>query len=434
MKKSFLILLTTLWTSTLFVGSSHARDNNWEKRDNDFQSNQSAIVLDIVNSTDVRYDLRKIESHLNDVDVHLEPHAKLLKLARRLRLRAEELDDPRVLRMLSRRLRISFFIVLNYVDSSELRASLISGDTGRELWAKSYGIPEGGLLDRHWFALASKLAEKINPGFTDRSAMNFSPEDSNNDIDHSNSATHSFSIHVGAIAQNRSFAASGVKSLDNPLTGGIEYTLGFVPGFAIDTEVTPLKNVPSLGLGVGYERAFFRTKQTTIIPIANDMNGGSDSESKLLESSYSKFFARLFYRKVLSNAIELTGGLRTRILEFSIDGDSDYQGVSYLTLDFELDSFMPIATKQLGLCLGGSISPVVSFGDSIQELGSTHSTFGVSASAGLAFRAKSGFSLKGLAEYANFASDVQGTGRDGRMIEKALDQYVTLKLLGGYIY
>ena len=83
------------------------------------------IVLDIVNSADVRYDLRKIESHLQDVDVQIEPHTALLKLARRLRLRTEELDDPRVLRMLSRRLRVSFFIVLDYVDSSELQASLI---------------------------------------------------------------------------------------------------------------------------------------------------------------------------------------------------------------------------------------------------------------------------------------------------------------------
>ena len=434
MKNSCLPLITTLLTSVLLVSSSYARNANWEKGDRGFRSNPSAIVLDIVNSADVRYDLRKIESHLQDVDVQIEPHTALLKLARRLRLRTEELDDPRVLRMLSRRLRVSFFIVLDYVDSSELQASLISGETGEELWVKNYGIPEGGLLDRHWFALASQLAERINPGSSDRSAMTFSPEESNSVIDQSGTETHSFAIHVGAIAQNRSFAASGVKSLDNPLTGGIEYALGFVPGFAIDAEVTPLKNVPSFGLGVGYERAFFRTKQTTIVPIANDMNGGSDAESKLLESSYSKLFARLFYRKILSNAIELTGGLRTRMLKFSIDGDSDYKGVSYLTLDFELDSFMPIATKQLGLCLGGSISPVVSFGDTIQELGSTHSTFGVSASAGLAFRAKSGFSLKGLAEYANFASDVQGAGRDGRMIEKALDQYVTLKLLGGYIY
>ena len=193
--------------------------------------------------------------------------------------------------------------------------------------------------------------------------MTFSPEESNSVIDQSGTETHSFAIHVGAIAQNRSFAASGVKSLDNPLTGGIEYALGFVPGFAIDAEVTPLKNVPSFGLGVGYERAFFRTKQTTIVPIANDMNGGSDAESKLLESSYSKLFARLFYRKILSNAIELTGGLRTRMLKFSIDGDSDYKGVSSYA-DFELDSFMPIATKQFGLCLG---SLVVSFGDTIRN-------------------------------------------------------------------
>ena len=130
MKNSCLPLITTLLTSVLLVSSSYARNANWEKGDRGFRSNPSAIVLDIVNSADVRYDLRKIESHLQDVDVQIEPHTALLKLARRLRLRTEELDDPRVLRMLSRRLRVSFFIVLDYVDSSELQASLISGETG----------------------------------------------------------------------------------------------------------------------------------------------------------------------------------------------------------------------------------------------------------------------------------------------------------------
>ena len=131
-----------------------------------------------------------------------------------------------------------------------------------------------------------------------------------------------------------------------------------MPGFAIDAEVTPLQNVPSFGLGV--TSAFFRTKQTTIVPIANDMNGGSDAESKLLRAVIANCSPGSS-PKIPAMLAELTGGLRTRMLKFSIDGDSDYKGVSYLTLDFELDSFMPIATKQLGL-VRGSISPVVSFG------------------------------------------------------------------------
>jgi hypothetical protein len=261
-------------------------------------------------------------------------------------------------------------------------------------------------------------------------AMNFE----HNEITGVYEGLPTFSIHAGALAINRNFAASGVQSVDNPLTGGIEYALGFVPGFTIEGEVTPLKNVPSFRLGVGYERAFFRTKQTTLWPVASSDSASANEPVKLLDSSYSQFYARALYRRVLASGTELSAGLRTRLLSFTISGDNEYSGVDYLTLDFELGSFLPIYKRSLGLCLSGAIAPVVSFVDSLSELGSAHSTIALSAAGGLAFRFESGFSLKGLVDYSNFSSDVQGSGRDGRMVDRALDQYITLKILGGYVY
>ena len=72
----------------------------------------------------------------------------------------------------------------------------------------------------------------------------------------------SFHVSVGTIALNRNFAASGRASIDNPLTGGIEYRLGFVPGFSLNGAVAPFKR-RGVGFAMGYERVFFRTKQRT---------------------------------------------------------------------------------------------------------------------------------------------------------------------------
>jgi hypothetical protein len=404
--------------------------SGWSNLDEDLDSGRSAIVLDIVNSPDARSDLRNLQQHLTDVGVHLESHSKLIKLARRLKLRSEETDEPEVLRMLAKRLRVDYFIILDYVDETELKVSLISGNTGQEDWTKRFGLPNGYLQDRHWYALATQVSRQMTPPSMPRNEMNFE----GNEQTHPSSDLPTFSIHAGALAINRAFAASGVQSLDNPLTGGIEYDLGFVPGFTLDGEVTPLSNVPNLGLGIGYDRAFFRTKQTTVVPVASSGTETTSETVKLLESSYSQLYVKLFYRNALASGIELSGGLKTRLVSFAITGDSEYRGVNYLTLDFELASFLPIYKRSLGLCLSGAVAPVVSFGDSLQELGNTHSTIAVSAAGGLAFRFESGFSLKGFFDYSNFSSEIKGSGRDGRMIDRALDQYMTLKFLGGYVY
>jgi hypothetical protein len=425
--------LNTNWVFALIISltaSVGLARNGWSNLDEDITPSVSAIVLDIVNSPDARSDLRNLQQHLTDVGIHLESHSKLIKLARRLRLRSEETDEPEVLLMLAKRLRVDYFIILDYVDETELKVTLISGDTGQEDWAKRFGLPGGFLKDRHWYALATQVSRQMTPGSAPAGEMTFERSASSGPA----SKLPTFSIHAGALAINRTFAASGVQSVDNPLTGGIEYDLGFVPGFTIDGEIAPLTGVPNIGIGVGYERAFFRTKQTIVVPIASSGAETTSETVKLLESSYSQIYAKLFYRKALDSGIELTGGLKTRLLSFTIAGDSEYTGVEYLTIDFEFGGFLPIYKRSLGLCLSGALAPVVSFGNSIQELGSTHSTIAASAAGGLAFRFESGFSLKGIVDYSNFSSEIQGSGRDGRMIDQALDQYITLKLLGGYVY
>ena len=328
----------TCWVFALiisFTASVGLAQSGWSDLNEDITPSVSAIILDIVNSPDARSDLRNLQRHLTDMGVHLESHSKLIRLARRLGLRSEETDEPEVLRMLAKRLRVNYFIILDYVDETELKVTLVSGETGHEDWTKRFGLPGGFLKDRHWYALATQLSREMSRGPGPAHEMTAERPASKD----SASSLPTLSIHAGALAINRTFAASGIQSVDNPLTGGIEYDLGFVPGFTIDAEIAPLTAAPKIGMGIGYERAFFRTKQTIVVPIASSGAETSSETVKLLESSYSQIYARLFYRKALDGGIELTGGLKTRLLSFSIDGDSEYTGVDYLTLDFELGSF-----------------------------------------------------------------------------------------------
>ena len=101
---------------TLFCFTSIVNGQpRWSSLDDSLASGMSAIVLDIVNSPDARSDLQSLQRHLTDLGAQLEPHSKLMKLARRLRLRSEETDDPEVLRMLSQRLRVEYILVLDYI-------------------------------------------------------------------------------------------------------------------------------------------------------------------------------------------------------------------------------------------------------------------------------------------------------------------------------
>ena len=396
-------------------------------------STASIVVLDILGSADARQDLTDFQASLRRADLEVVQYGQLVTLIRKLEMSPDDTSRPKSIRELSRSLNIDYFLLVDYLKPTRLRITVIEGDTGRDFWAKAFRVSERGLTTNQWDELARRVADKLPQVQQEFDEFMASDDRGERVQAHQNSPT--FKIHVGSLAINRNFAASGKKTIDNPLTGGIEYKLGFVPGFAIDAEFAPFSERKSIGFGLGYEQAFFRTKQTAIVPIASPNGGGSTSSTvKLLESGHQRMYARLFYRHRLPSGIELIGGLRGSLFKFTIDGDSEYKGVTYTTLDFELGGQLPLYRESLSLELSCSVSPLVSLGESIEELGSSDTTVGLSAGGGLAFQFESGFSLKGLVAYTNYRSEIQGSGRDGRMIDQTLDQYLSLRVLGGFIY
>ena len=393
----------------------------------------SVVILDILGSADARQDLTDFEDSLQRVDLEVVRYRELIQLVRELGMSPDDTSRPRSIRELSRSLNIDYFLVVDYVQTTRLKITVVEGESGQRFWSKAFRVSERGLTRNQWNDLARRVFDQLPKRHTEFDGFKTTPDGDERIRIHDKTST--FKIHVGSLAINRNFAASGKKTIDNPLTGGIEYRLGFVPGFAVDLEVAPFASKKSIGFGLGYEQAFFRTKQTAIVPIASPNGGGSTSSTvKLLESGHQRMFARLFYRHRLPSNIELMGGLRGSLFKFTIDGDSEYRGVTYTTLDFELGGQLPLYQEWLSLELSGSLSPLISLGESIEELGSSDTTVGISVGGGLAFQFESGLSLKGLVTYTNYRSEIQGSGRDGRMIDKTLDQYLSLKVLGGFIY
>lgn len=396
-------------------------------------SSSRVVILDIIGSDDARRDLAALQSALARAGLDAVEYRELVRLIRVLQVRPEQSTHPDTIRTLSDELNIDFFFLLDYVKSDQLELTVVEGQNGEQFWQRSFRVPKKGFNRGQWLKLAQRIRDELPD---DSTAL--IEEGEIDDARFGNETSKSRSVvqlHVGALAINRNFAASGKSSIDNPLTGGIEYRLGFVPGFALDAEVMPFAKTKTFGFGIGYEQAFFRTKQTTIVPIAAP-NGGNNTTSnvKILESGHRLMFGRIFYRHRLPSAIEVTGGLRGSFTQFVIDGESEYKGVTYTTLDFELGGHFPIYREMIALELTSTVSPLVSLGKTIEELGSSDTTIGISAGGGLAFRLDSGFSLKGLVAYTNYRSEIQGSGRDGRMIDESLDQYISMRILGGFIY
>ena len=423
--KALPIAITVLVGAIIFA-PSYGASQPYEKG-----SPTRVVILDIIGSNDARRDLATLHSALARAGLDSVEYRELVRLIRVLRISPEQSTHPDTIRTLSDELNIDFFFLLDYVEKDQLELTVVEGHNGRQFWQRSFRVPEEGFNRGQWL----KLAERIKDELPDDSTALITEVNEEPFLDETSERDSVVQIHVGGLAINRNFAASGKSSIDNPLTGGIEYRLGFVPGFALDAEVMPFATSKSIGFGVGYEQAFFRTKQTSIVPIAAP-NGGNNTTSnvKILESGHRLIFGRIFYRHRLPSAIEVTGGLRGSFTQFVIEGESEYKGVTYTTLDCELGGHFPIYRELIAVELTGTISPLVSLGKTIEELGSSDTTIGISAGGGLAFRLDNGFSLKGNVAYTNYRSEIQGSGRDGRMIDESLDQYISMRILGGFIY
>lgn len=410
-------------------------------------------VLDIIGSSAPQQDLEDLQLALNRAGLQALDYQKLLTVIDRLEISPTETARANTRRQIAEQLRVDFLVIVDYPSRTKLVLDIIDGQTGQPYSTQSFRVSALGLTSAQWRALGIRIRKQLPEptallelesadtrmvGINDEDdAVLVLDEEKAADFGATESAPGDsvVKLQVGSLAINRNFAASGRQQIDNPLTGGIEYRLGFVPGFAIDAEFIPFRTGRSIGFGAGYERAFFRTKQTTIVPVAS-ANGGASTAStvRLLESGHSLMYGRIFYEHRLPSLITLSGGLKGSIFQFTVDGDSEYRGVTYTALELELGGQFPLYANWLYFELRGNVSPIVSLGESVEELGSSDTTVGFSISGGLAIQLESGFSLRGVASYTGYRSEVDGNGRDGRMINEALDQYISLKILGGFSF
>ena len=211
--------------------------------------------------------------------------------------------------------------------------------------------------------------------------------------------------------------------------GGINYSLGMVPGFAIDAQIAPFATqrggIRGLGLRVLFEKAFFRTQQTVT------KDDGSQTTA-LLDSNHMHVLAEITYRHVFRSGAEVGGFLGGGNLTFELAPNDEYQGVSYTYMTAGMLGFIPLGTKYIGFDGKASILPIAGMGDTVEELGKEATTFGYRVYLGLASRLDMGLTLSAGAEYTAFQSDVSGEGRGGRIGQSASDGFIALRFLAGY--
>ena len=404
-----------------------------------FEGQPTAIsVLNITGSDNPRRVLRGVEDCVDRMGLELIPYSSMLGLIRSRGFTESDLKDRRVIVELGDRLGVDYFFNIEFFSSTHLEIDVFDAQTGRSFWRKGFRVSQRGLTPRQWDGLLDRIMREVNDARDSQARGRDSMEHASpRSADASTNGTigPSFHVSVGTIALNRNFAASGRASIDNPLTGGIEYRLGFVPGFSLNGTVSPFSKRRGVGFAMGYERVFFRTKQRTLTVVAAQGNSEMTTETvSLLDSAYHNAYASIFYRHTNRSDIEFTGGLTGRMTQFSIDGNSEYRGVEYRELSLDAKGRIPMIHRILFLSLGGSVAPLVSLGDTSGELGKNDETLGLSGVLGLDLRLESGLGFGAEATYANYRSEVNGTGRDGRMIDTALDQYISLRFLAGFTY
>ncbi|MEE2757576.1 MAG: hypothetical protein VYA30_13050 [Myxococcota bacterium] len=236
-----------------------------------------------------------------------------------------------------------------------------------------------------------------------------------------------FRLGLMSLGRNFVYTASPESQVFN--RGGIDYQLGLVPGFAIETHFKPFSRqrgaAKGLGLRLFYEKAFFRTQQTVT-------QQDQSQTTTLLDSRHDHFGGYLTYTHSFGAKGELGGYLGFGHLIFELSENQEYTGTSYTYLDTGISGFVPFGTQLLGFSGRAGLIPYGSLGDTVQELGGAATVFGYRVYLGLESRFDFGLILSGGFEYTAFGSTVTGTGRDGRIGESADDHFMVLRFQGGY--
>ena len=146
---------------------------------------------------------------------------------------------------------------------------------------------------------------------------------------------------AGPYSLSRSFKYTVAPESNRFTEGGIEYELGFVPGFSVGLELMPLARttiaMQGLIIGVGYEKVFFRTQQT----IFTEM---SPPEVRTpTDSSYSNLAVKVGYRFLLPAEGEFDGFLGFGLRSFEIPGNDQYTGNRYTSFNIGMAGYMPFS-------------------------------------------------------------------------------------------
>jgi hypothetical protein len=236
-----------------------------------------------------------------------------------------------------------------------------------------------------------------------------------------------FRLQAGLSLLARTFDYKATADSPQFSDGGIQYESAMVPGIALEAEIHPLRSLQGLGFSLRYEKVFVSTEQEV------QLNDGR-TKTQPLDTSHNHILVRALYRHRFSqspSAIELVGGLGFGLLSFAVAENDEYNGVSYRYLDVTAGGYVPFGTPLAALDVQFSLLPVVSLGDTVEELGEQASTTGWRVYAGMAslFGA---FSASGGLEYTSMSSAITGAGRGGRKGKTADDSFLGLRLMGGY--
>ncbi|MCA9539247.1 MAG: hypothetical protein KC620_10200 [Myxococcales bacterium] len=322
--------------------------------------------------------------------------------------------------------------------------SVYAGNDGRYIDERRVEVPRGKLTSGVWrdsaVAIEPLLSEAMRPPPPPPPPMDFAPipVDPEPVVDYTRETVEPETprgpfpfvrLHGGLALLSRTFDLTARK--DSPLfsDGGIQYESSIVPGIALDAEVYPFGGdsegfARGLGLGLRFEKVFLSTEASVTGP-------DGEAEVKTLSTSHSHLLARLIYLYDFASGIELGGHFGLGFLSFEIQENPEYNGVSYTYLDVGLSGRVPLGTPYLAVELRGSWLPYAGVGDTAKELGGEVSTSGYRVMGGLGSLMGDLSLLLGV-EWTALSSEITGEGRGGRKGESATDQFLGLRLMGGY--
>jgi len=244
-------------------------------------------------------------------------------------------------------------------------------------------------------------------------------------------------VYAGVKLMSRSFSYAAAPESAQFAEGGIEYESSFVPGFVLDATLYPLSSVTDgaaagLGVELHYEKVFLVTRQE--VASTDEMGQATKAETEL-DTTHDHVVGRLLYQHRFGDdelAASVRGFVGFGVLAITIDDNEEYNGTTYSYLDVGVGGSVPLSAPYVVLDAELHSAPVVSLGDSAEELGGDVTASGLGVYAGISSFFGDGLVARAGIEYLALDSEVDGEGRGGRVGVSAEDAYLGMRLQAGY--